>query len=126
MSNYYHSNLILNFSNILIDGQPLSRVNIEETNHMRNKLDEIAQLEFFGMSSSIVSGEHHSSNLVFIFTYYKYRFGDKYSDVNELIDLVRSKISSIAGVSYSEIRVEFTRTKSLFKDLENERLYRSL
>lgn len=125
MANYY-SDLKVIFSQLLVDGQPLNRLNVDPVAYIRSKLDEIEGFEFFSTHSSMTKGEHSSSNLVFLFSYYKNSFCEQFADIDELLDFIRSKVELIAGISFAEIRIEFTRKKTLFQDLEHEILYKNL
>ena len=110
-----YSTLTIIFSNCLGGGTAWNTIESKLIENLRSELSFIDGLEFRDVNSNTVRGEHNSFTLAVSGAFYNLSSGPKRESASKLLEHIRNAANRVTEMTYSEIRIEFTKTFSIFR-----------
>lgn len=111
----YFSELKIFYSNCRYQGNAWTQAESNRLlQELKNKLEDIDELEFQGINLSTVRGGTQNFQITVVGTFDKFSNSVDYVESLNLNEVARMAGSSINGFIFEEIRIEHTRHRSMF------------
>lgn len=121
-----YSELKIIFSNCLYNGSSWVGTQDELLSVIRSQLGFIQDLDFKGLNSNVVRGDHSSFTVSVFGVFYKYTNEQDRDNIINLEMFTTIVAKKIPDFMFSEVRIEHTRNKSLFIGAEVARMGRKI
>ena len=110
-----YSELKIIFSNCLAGGTAWNTIGSELIQNLYKEMTDVNSLEFKKINSNTVRGEHNSFTLTLVGVFYNLSTSQDRETMSKLLEYLRNAANKISSLSYSEIRIEHTRTFSTWE-----------
>lgn len=101
-------------SNCLNGGTAWNDINSELSQNLFSELSNIDGLEFKKINSNNVRGEHNSFTIIINGVFYNDTQNLSRDITSKMLEYIRNATNRISELTYSEIRIEYTRSWRFF------------
>ena len=112
-----YSELKIILSNCLSGGTGWSTITSNLITNIQNEIQSINDLEFKRVNSNTVRGEHNAFTIILTGVYFNLKQKQNREDASKLLEYIRNAANKITELTYSEIRIEYTRNYVLFSEI---------